>query len=124
LAVESNPVFMLFEQDGLESFIEQEKGATQQVGRGQVNTPLVGKSSSIIWLLHNAWGITPENELLKRILKVQTVDEIIMSDFAGKIKSKLNIQNMQLGEITNRCRDRSTQLIRGKIAEQKDKKKE
>ena len=38
-------VLVSFEQDALYPYIEQEKGDTQQVGRGQVKTPLLGNIS-------------------------------------------------------------------------------
>ena len=41
----------------------------------------------------------------------------------AKLKARMNIQGLQVGKITDRCRDCSTQLIRGKTSEQNDKKK-
>ena len=43
----------------------------------------------------------------------------------AKLKARINIQVVKLGEITDRCRERSTHLIILKISEHdhKDKKK-
>ena len=62
--------------------------------------------------------MTPENELLSRSLNTQIVERVsLMWHCWRDSKASMNIQSDKLGKISDRWRDRSFQLIRGKISE-------